>query len=174
MPLPKSLTTVTRISKLLALAMFITLPFAGFLIGINYQKGVTETAEDIAKLSCPNSIGIGESIILNGEKISKGETFKIKSTNRCAEDIEATLVEVSRDGFILSKVETEWDENWENSWDVTNKYEIKDGGCLSPKPICMDVAYNFCFKVQETGDVPIVEYNLQEWSTLPGFRKFEL
>ncbi len=35
--LPKSLTTVTTFSKLLALFLFILLPFAGFMIGAKYQ-----------------------------------------------------------------------------------------------------------------------------------------
>ncbi len=35
--LPKSLTTVTTFSKLVALLLFILLPFVGFLLGANYQ-----------------------------------------------------------------------------------------------------------------------------------------
>lgn len=174
MPLPKSLTTVTRISKLLALVMFISLPFAGFLIGINYQKGVTETAEEVAKLSCPNPNFVGDKITLNGKPISKGETFKIPTNNSCAEDAEVTLSAVYEDRFELSRVETEYDENWENSWKVTNKYEIKDGGCLSARPICMDVAYQYCFKVVKGIAGPIVEYKLQERSTMPMPKRFGL
>lgn len=34
--LPKSFTTVTKASKILALTMFVTLPFIGFYFGINY------------------------------------------------------------------------------------------------------------------------------------------
>lgn len=38
MTLPKSLTTVTTISKLLALWLYLFLPFAGFYLGMGYQK----------------------------------------------------------------------------------------------------------------------------------------
>ncbi len=38
MPLPTSLTTVTRFSKLFALWLYIFLPFAGFYLGMQYQK----------------------------------------------------------------------------------------------------------------------------------------
>ncbi|GEM_PF-6523989 len=38
MPLPKSFTTVTPLSKALAMILFITLPFIGFYFGINYPK----------------------------------------------------------------------------------------------------------------------------------------
>ena len=41
MEIPKSLTTVTNLSKTIALILFITLPFIGFLLGMTYQKGVT-------------------------------------------------------------------------------------------------------------------------------------
>jgi len=41
MTLPKSLTTVTTFSKILALVLFITLPIFGFWLGMEYQK-ITE------------------------------------------------------------------------------------------------------------------------------------
>jgi hypothetical protein len=40
MYLPSSFTTVTRFSKLLALVLFVTLPFASFLLGARYQKSI--------------------------------------------------------------------------------------------------------------------------------------
>jgi len=41
MKLPKSWTTVTTLSKILALAMFVGLPFIGFYFGKKYQKNIT-------------------------------------------------------------------------------------------------------------------------------------
>lgn len=38
MALPKSLTTVTPLSKTLAMILFIALPFLGFLLGMQYQE----------------------------------------------------------------------------------------------------------------------------------------
>lgn len=43
MPLPKSTTTVTTLSKLLAAILFIALPFIGFWVGMEYQKLLTST-----------------------------------------------------------------------------------------------------------------------------------
>src|SRR3989339_1754513 len=40
MTLPKSLTTVTSFSKILATVLFITLPFLGFYLGMEYEKTV--------------------------------------------------------------------------------------------------------------------------------------
>lgn len=38
--LPKSLTRVTTVSKIIALILFITLPFIGFWLGMIYQAGI--------------------------------------------------------------------------------------------------------------------------------------
>lgn len=43
MKLPKSLTTITALSKALALILFVALPFLGFWLGIGYQKIVDES-----------------------------------------------------------------------------------------------------------------------------------
>ena len=46
--LPKSLTTVTTLSKTLALILFIALPFIGFALGMKYEdaKNITNISED--------------------------------------------------------------------------------------------------------------------------------
>ncbi len=41
MALPKSLTTVTPFSKMIALVLFIAFPFAAFIFGMQYQKMIT-------------------------------------------------------------------------------------------------------------------------------------
>ncbi len=38
---PKYLTTVTPLSKYLAMFLFITMPFVGFYLGVQYQKSIT-------------------------------------------------------------------------------------------------------------------------------------
>ncbi len=43
MTLPKELTTVTTISKTLALYMFIMMPIIGFLLGMKYQENIDAT-----------------------------------------------------------------------------------------------------------------------------------
>ena len=45
MKIPKELTTVTRLSKTLALILFIALPFGGFYFGRTYQKHLDQTFE---------------------------------------------------------------------------------------------------------------------------------
>jgi hypothetical protein len=41
--LSKTWTTVTPLSKFLAMALFILLPFVGFYLGVQYEKKVTPT-----------------------------------------------------------------------------------------------------------------------------------
>src|SRR3990167_1335774 len=43
MNLPKELTTVTRLSKILVAILFVSLPFVGFFLGIRYQEMLNPT-----------------------------------------------------------------------------------------------------------------------------------
>lgn len=70
MKLSKKYTTVTTLSKTLALILFIALPFIGFYLGMQYQKGLDvaiQTVDQIpvgkactmeAKL-CPDGSAVG-------------------------------------------------------------------------------------------------------------------
>ena len=49
MKLPKSFTTVTTFSKILAMCLFIMFPFAGFYLGIKYQQSFPPKIEYIKK-----------------------------------------------------------------------------------------------------------------------------
>ena len=51
MKLPKELTTVTTLSKTVALIMFITLPIIGFLFGMRYQTMLSEYSRPILPVS---------------------------------------------------------------------------------------------------------------------------
>lgn len=42
MPLPKVFTTVTPLSKTIALILFVTLPIVAFIFGMSYQKMINE------------------------------------------------------------------------------------------------------------------------------------
>ena len=46
MKLPKSLTTVTPLSKTIAAVLFITFPFVGFLAGMEYEKLTSPKSSD--------------------------------------------------------------------------------------------------------------------------------
>lgn len=51
--LPKSLTTVTPLSKIIAAALFITFPFIGFYLGIKYQKSTSSIPPSGAAVATP-------------------------------------------------------------------------------------------------------------------------
>ena len=53
MKLTQSLTTVTRLSKILAAVLFVTLPFVGFYLGMEYQKGITPIISDQSSSQIP-------------------------------------------------------------------------------------------------------------------------
>lgn len=65
MKLPKQLTTVTPLSKFLALFMFVTIPIIGFFLGTQYQKTIPPEksfegkpcggfAGETGEFACPN------------------------------------------------------------------------------------------------------------------------
>jgi len=51
MNLPKSLTTVTTFSKIIAGILFVTLPLVGFYLGMEYQKEITPKPTPIVRTS---------------------------------------------------------------------------------------------------------------------------
>ena len=63
MKLPKSLTTVTSLSKALAIILFITLPFLGFYLGLTYQQSSSVPNGPIACTQeakmCPDGTSVG-------------------------------------------------------------------------------------------------------------------
>lgn len=64
MQLPKSFTTVTPVSKAIAILLFISLPFIGFYLGINYQKSITIYPTTIAPIQKYPKVTIIPTIVL--------------------------------------------------------------------------------------------------------------
>ena len=56
MKLPKTLTSVTPLSKTVAAILFITLPFLGFSLGIEFQKSLTRSPSNITTPSQPDEV----------------------------------------------------------------------------------------------------------------------
>ena len=56
--LPKELTTVTPLSKAVALIMFISLPIIAFLFGMQYQMQLSEQNSSIPPVVIPSSAPI--------------------------------------------------------------------------------------------------------------------
>lgn len=46
MPISKKFTTVTKFSKAIAMILFLLLPFAGFYLGIQYQRNISPQTPD--------------------------------------------------------------------------------------------------------------------------------
>lgn len=69
MKINKQFTTVTTFSKLLALGLFIVLPFLGFYLGYKFQK---QTLQLRLQLLTVNSTWLGD------PSLGKGNTFQIK------------------------------------------------------------------------------------------------
>jgi len=59
MQIPKELTTVTTLSKSVALIMFISLPIIAFLFGMKYQTMVVNQNSPVPTVTIPTSVPIG-------------------------------------------------------------------------------------------------------------------
>jgi hypothetical protein len=53
--LPAELTTVTTTSRIVALTLFVILPILGFMIGIRYQKTLTEIGDLSRPMPAPEA-----------------------------------------------------------------------------------------------------------------------
>lgn len=74
MHLPNNFTIVTRLSKILALILFVLFPFVGFFLGIKYQNSITKkflTGNEIAR--APGEI---VNTLPNGTPVSNPEVCK--------------------------------------------------------------------------------------------------
>lgn len=54
MKLSKKLTTVTLFSKIVALIMFVSFPFIGFYLGVQYQKRLDKPFMDSIEIQTPH------------------------------------------------------------------------------------------------------------------------
>lgn len=67
MQLPKSFTTVTTLSKILAIILFASLPFAGFYFGIKYKSLMSEETVVVESLAKPDTDSSFKETILNSK-----------------------------------------------------------------------------------------------------------
>jgi hypothetical protein len=90
MKLPKELTTVTPLSKTLALILFIVLPFIGFFIGVRYESLQKQQSKmpDVSMISQKNTI------ITQFPTLSITPTLPIQNTPVIAPTEAATTVEI--------------------------------------------------------------------------------
>jgi len=74
MNLPKELTTVTKLSKYLALFLFIALPFVGFFLGVRYQEmmDLSKRQQEKSTLAIPRipTLSPAEALAKEGNSIA--------------------------------------------------------------------------------------------------------
>lgn len=94
-PKPNPYTTVTPLSKALALVLFISLPFLGFYLGFKYQNQFSTISNTNSKetlvTSCPISFTDNIDSLLRSYEVKAGDTLlsisknQLGSTNRVEE-----------------------------------------------------------------------------------------
>ena len=107
MKLPKELTTVTRLSKYLAMVLFITLPFIGFFMGMNYQSMLDLSGRQQADTSL-TVIKPSPTPTTNISDTSNWKTYTSSEQKFSFKYPESyTLVSSKTDGILLSKIENQ-------------------------------------------------------------------
>jgi len=80
--LPKSLTTVTTLSKILAGVLFVTFPLVAFYIGIKYQETVTRTTTKLGTTAVSPTPKLSTSLTADWKTYSNNEyNFSFKYPN---------------------------------------------------------------------------------------------
>ena len=74
--LPSWLTTVTPLSKILAMILFITFPFVGFYLGMKYQERITVNTPSIPAIKITPT-PIVTQVDISGWKIYTSQKHKI-------------------------------------------------------------------------------------------------
>jgi hypothetical protein len=97
---PNPFTTVTTLSKLLALIIFIILPFAGFYLGTKYQKSVTVIPNTVpaspSKENTENHQVAVKNRLLLTKKIEGGQIAAYRLTDTYSSDAFAVILEVGQ------------------------------------------------------------------------------
>lgn len=121
MILPKSLTTVTPLSKILAGVLFVVLPVVGFFMGMEYQKSITTSKQQSVELSY------------------------LKPTSRIEEEPEVTNTGIAEEGqiFTIGLSQFQIPEGWVYS-DGINPYFGDVGFGINP-PEKTDITTNLSF-----------------------------
>lgn len=101
MALPASLTTVTRLSKRLALILFIALPFLGFLFGMKWQEMLDSqnqqatTFEHVAPHPTPTITEASQDESADITAKDNGKTFSYIVTQRFSVELDKNLYPIS-------------------------------------------------------------------------------
>lgn len=76
MKLPQYLTTVTPLSKFLALFLFFTLPLIGFYLGMEYQKTIVDSLSEVTPIYSQKTGSSSENKLIDNEKLDVWKEFK--------------------------------------------------------------------------------------------------
>jgi len=144
--------------KNLLILLVVVLIFSG--IGcIIFRINKAEEAEEANKV-------LREKIVFNGDEIDVNEEFNFNPENNCVADIKAVLTAVNEDSITLKILE---EQRLNRNFYPSDKgvIQIQDKTCILAYPLCMDVAYSYCFDVDISNITPSYTYELESKSTMP-------
>ena len=137
-PKPNPFTTVTRLSKTLALILLITLPFIGFILGILYQKFVTNSQKVIT-----DSISRNASNISNANKDTSmeniyevsNELINAPNVQKETQSTKTAVKDINMDVSTWVLYETKFDYAYDEVRNISFKYPkelyLRDSGTIN-------------------------------------------
>lgn len=150
MRLPKKLTTVTLLSKALAIIVFITLPFIGFFLGIQYQETL-DIANKQQAVNSPKACTEEAKVCPDGSRVGR-------QSPSCDFTPCPTAISDQADGKNLKNMcegkQGNWSENYKECMGLNKKMCESLGGnfvgCASPcrhnpkAEMCAQVCVEIC------------------------------
>jgi hypothetical protein len=110
--------------------------------------------------------GVSE-IIFNGYALKTGETFNFSPSEHCVGDMKARLAVIYDNSISIDVLEEQRLNGNYYAVKSPKKLTIKNGECVFAIPLCMDVAYKYCFSVDSSVKPNIYSYEIKGESTMP-------
>ena len=158
MSLPKELTTVTKLSKYLAMVVFIALPFVGFFLGVRYQEmmDLGKSQQEESNLAIPRAPTPTPDETVNWKTYiaSNSLTFRYpeQSFNIYGNSLENGVTLISTDKEVVMGIFTHPNTERVSRNAATNPIELFIGGAplYSPKYLDNPSYSKLDIKVSET------------------------
>lgn len=165
MKLPKELTTVTTLSKTMALIIVVTTPIIGFLLGVKYQKKVDQlySQQD-------NNLAQSQNINARGElQFSNGRVI-YNFIDESANQDNLKLISI---GTIIPPTDKKFKNNEEAVKDIVDYYASSTSQYLSPELNNISQLSQSTVKIEDsTTSLPVYRYEIN-WEVDPNAGDFD-
>lgn len=115
----------------------------------------------------------GESLIVDGTKVYKGDEFIVSHEDSCVDAIKYRLVDIEPDSIVVDILAYEgYDGVFRTMEELeiinnVEEREIESGTCFMAPSSCLDVIYSYCFDLVEVNSRIELSYDVRSKSIMP-------